>query len=49
MRLFYNIDPPINKNVSFAMVGEGAEDIFIHTGTQEEFGMTEYVHLPPGR
>lgn len=49
MRIFYNIDPPKGKNISFAIVGEGYKDVFIHTGTQDEFGMTEYVQFPPGR
>lgn len=49
MRIFYNIDPPKNKNVSFAIVGEEDKAIYIHTGTQEEFGMTKYVQFPAGR
>lgn len=49
MRIFYNIDPPKNKDVSFVIEGEGDEKFFIHTGTQEEFGMTNYIHLHSGR
>lgn len=49
MRIFYNIDPPKDTNVSFHIVGEEGNDIFIHAGTQQEFGMTDYVKFTPGR